>query len=133
MKTIKFRAWDSKNKEMHYCGQEADIIFMFGKNGIECIDTRDVSPIGEGVVFNNDLIYMQYADDSHDVYEGDIVKHSFMEYMGHGNVDVREENVTVESIKKLPFDSATVDVEVIGNIYENSELLENLEVNKWKK
>lgn len=60
------------------------------------------------------------------IFEGDIVKHLFMNYAGHGEVDEIEEIIKISDMTNLPFNLSTLKVEVIGNIYEKPDLLKNI-------
>lgn len=116
MREIKFRAWD---------GERLRNVNTIGwTNGeLDWLDTPKYhGPIDE------DIKLMQYTglndQFNTEIYEGDVVRHDFMVYEGHGSVG---EDSTIDIIKdltELPFGSSSIGCEVIGNIYENPELLE---------
>jgi uncharacterized phage protein (TIGR01671 family) len=137
MREIKFRAWDKELKEMIFDIQNISIIFTKNKN------TGKPFCFGN---FLNDKNYnvMQYIgtkdDKNNEIYDGDIIIYdtedgSFkarIEFKNNENedgffngwavsdiVDAEEE----EYDKYCDKDGA-VHTKVIGNIYENPELLE---------
>ena len=133
MREIKFRAYDEQQKIMH-------LDFEFISSGQEHNDwiifKSDKQQLKDKVVFDNPYFYkqfkiMQYTGlkDKNDVeiYEGDILSHHlqgnrFVEYgspfKNHGGYMLVSKNGrrgTLNDSDKL--------YEVIGNIYENKELL----------
>lgn len=122
MRDLKFRAWDARNKKMCFDDDEMD------------------SPgfhIGHFGCFNDDqYIFMQYTGlkdkNGVDIYEGDIIKGKA------GCMDYWKETADTVAVEWnecgawYPFASDNDDapyppypggIEVIGNIYENGELL----------
>jgi len=132
---IKFRAWDNVAEEMHYCGENIDVIFALGSEGIECTDIRGVAPSGDGVSSMDHLKYMQYTGlkdkNGKDIYEGDILT-------DHGDegplyIEYSEERASFDFVDNFDqfgivryatFQISYEQFEVIGNVYENPELLE---------
>lgn len=121
MREIKFRAWDVNTKEMYY-----DTRFC-----MQAIADERYAGYGE------DLELMQYTGlkdkTGKEVYEGDVVHYRY-DYEGNNYWEVkweydgwkmvRGERVTGD--QNCSDDSHYNDwkeVEIIGNIYENSELL----------
>jgi len=132
---IKFRIWDKDNKKMFYKGVSPDRIYMGldGKlyNGLN------------GQDFSDNFILMQYTGlhdrNGKEVYEGDIVRITgeYVNPITNSSYPIhRVQMVCWESKKKvrgnlfagfigLNFGIAhTIKIEVIGNIFENPELLE---------
>lgn len=130
MREIKYRAWDNVESKMYHCGEEIDMIFEIRGNGIECTDVRNVSPSGYGVDSMEHLIYMQYTGlkdkNSTEIYEWDIV--DTLDGLG---VVIFEEMIGSFAIEYLICKIAlpnylaqqNAELEVVGNIYENPELL----------
>ena len=130
MNNLKFRAWDKANKEM----LKIDVIDFF----LEEIRVLE----NDGSCFS-----MKFADveimqstglkdkNGVEIFEGDIVAGKFY-FAGVGYFDTGEREVIVRNKQILwengkflcsGFDLSEMNerIEVIGNIYENKELLEN--------
>lgn len=133
MRKIKFRAWDKSRKEMEYINN----MYWFEENGVDDINNN---------VF---LDFMQYTGlkdmNGKEIFEGDILtskEYPFQddgEYNYHGVVEWGEEEAAYYLTKHLANknrrgishgisemlgqeDMSTF--EIIGNIYENPELME---------
>lgn len=123
MREIKFRVWDTENKEMLRV-QELDFedTFYGGRLSIRTEQYNDYFDI-------EDMILMQYTGlhdkNGKEIYEGDIVKSFFVDTDEAGNeiykyyiMEVKYDEILC-SYKIDKF----INLEVIGNIYENEELL----------
>jgi len=118
MREIKFRAWDKKNKR--FISPFFVRITGFGKIWI----------LSENLDYvldeENNIEITQFTGlcdkNGKEIYEEDIVKTK----IGIGYVFNRLGCWFVEFQKELGYFSSS-DIEVIGNIYENPELLENKE------
>ena len=119
MREIKFRAWDKINKEMF---------------NVESINFQERRVYKDVVSYRNfnDIELMQYTGlkdkNNKEIYEGDIVK--LRANHGIGVIKYYDEwgAFVVEYIKPRPLAVLGMnyykeDIEVIGNIYENPELL----------
>lgn len=125
MREIKFRAWDTKEKKWLY-GYDYPELGGFSLKG-ECILLGEFGSDMPLERFLNDVEIMQFTGlkdrDGKEIYEGDIVHQSG--YMKGFNHQV----VFYDSRFCLVYDGIHTDhiftpnVEVIGNIYENKELL----------
>ena len=123
MREIKFRVWDTENKEMLRV-QELDFedTFYGGRLSIRTEQYNDYFDI-------EDMILMQYTGlhdkNGKEIYEGDIVKSFFVDTDEAGNeiykyyiIEDKYDEVLCEyNIDKF------MNLEVIGNIYDNKELL----------
>ena len=126
MNDIKFRAWDKVNESMH------DV------QGISFYHESISVDRGDGTYFaNHASIFelMQYTGlkdkNGAEMYEGDVVKGSY--YAGYnigikriiGNVSWTSAAFKVSGVKQYEGTIVGLDgsFEVIGNIYENPELL----------
>jgi len=136
MREIKFRAWDTEEKKMLLSkGQEFILIPTMGGWGADkhyeshrhieesCFDWASADLIGGRYEI------MQYTGlrdkNGKEMYEGDILKYS---YDNHGKVVTETLVAEIPGIfyqfgneSTYPFDEK--ECEVIGNIYENPELL----------
>ena len=122
MKEIKFRVWDNDLEIMSY--SDAEIFITFSDDGI-CIGYEIDDEI-------DDYELMQYIGlkdkNGKEIYEGDIVK--LFEYKVINNIVLPEEIVTINDIRKgCDTLRPSQYMEVIGNIYENPELLEKYNYN----
>lgn len=114
MREIKFRAWDKKYKRMDYIKS----MYWFEEGGIHEIKN------------DKEYDFMQYTGlkdkNGKEIYEGDIVKSFFVDEDKKGN------KVYKYYILEIKYDEliccynidAFENLEVIGNIYENKNLLE---------
>jgi uncharacterized phage protein (TIGR01671 family) len=132
MREIKFRAWQPKSKKM--------------------LDLQKITPLAispgiayEGVFvpFTNDVIVMQFtgalSDDKVEIYEGDILENGngvWLEvYWNEDFLQFKQRVFNKRNVESLgyewqedPKDRTDVDLrfnfkKIIGNIYENPELL----------
>ena len=127
MRAIKFRAWDVKHKEMHYI----DDLYWFEEEGVHEIED------GKARVHATYEI-MQFTGlkdkNGRDVYEGDICRFREdnlddwdvrrVEYCGERDYPAFDFVPSVDCDSNgLSYAMAVCEIEVIGNIYENPELL----------
>lgn len=114
---IKFRAWDTKDNQM------ITVETLHVKTG--CVGKEN----DEWDWYKRDRILMQYTElkdrNGVEIYEGDIIK------FGHGSIrrieyDRGSFTMFEGESRRSPISDYISDskVEVIGNIYENPELLE---------
>jgi uncharacterized phage protein (TIGR01671 family) len=120
---IKFRVWDTKYKKMvftgfHFFGE----IMAFDEVRIYLFETKETDHIST-IERWNDLELMQFTGlldkNGKEIYEGDIVEQVF-----HG-VENESTLIEVKDIRHLSelYIGSTKSNLVIGNIYENPELL----------
>lgn len=138
MREIKFRAWDKDEKRMIYLannmGSQTHLQLNNHSWGVFEPDSEDYYGIASA---NSNLgdILMQYTGlkdkNGNEIYEGDIVKCDYFT----GIVDYRENaglylignEKEGKAITFFDIQMSKAIVEVIGNIYENPELLEGRE------
>lgn len=130
MRDIKFRCWDTENKEMLEV-QELD--YEDSYNGQPMIRTTMYSDYFD----TEDMILMQYVGlkdkNGKEIYEGDIVKFRFKDdreefpdligYIEYQTTFTAFRIMSNQGSFKIDITEIKF-IEVIGNIYENPELLE---------
>ena len=132
---IKFRAWDEEEKKMHYSDSKLDygIWFSLDRGKVECLrncaytdsfgdEHDDWQPL------DNIMEYTGLKDEcGKEIYEGDICKNivdnhilkvTYWETDGSYMFEDQNENGNGYNLYEFG------EVEVIGNIFENPELLE---------
>ena len=134
MREIKFRSWDKLAKKMsNSYNLQRQPTFNSEHNGKFCIST--ISPSGwlgfDGFSENERQIAMQYTGlkdkNEVEIYEGDIIKYDFnelnyrIEFL-NAEFIARRFYENIENLYPTEFDYGK-ECEVIGNIYENKELL----------
>jgi uncharacterized phage protein (TIGR01671 family) len=137
MREIKFRVWDKELNIMSYDNDDLLVMFL-GKDICVAYDT----PADNGEIKHYELMqYIGLKDkNGKEVYEGDIVKfmdeetiysdcgYEYNEFINTGKIifnkelmgwDITNRNMDLEEIWHY-----SEYIEVIGNIYENPELLD---------
>ena len=118
MRQIKFRAWDKKNNLM------SEFFWIASMSGLPFWKTAKFGTMGTVVEpINSEFILMQFIGSldtsGNEVYEGDIIEYG----------DARKSKYVVEWVdgqfifRRLQGIAASNKFKVIGNIYENEDLL----------
>lgn len=129
MREIKFRCWDKENKEM------LDVEYLHWD---DCTREFSIRTTMYTDYFDiEDMILMQYTGlkdkNGKEVYLGDILEYTFTDYKGKKLWKERyiiKENISGWEMRKItkPREHRSLSLikkyKIIGNIYENPELLE---------
>lgn len=146
MREIKFRAWDGKEKIMWIDIHLTDVDSDDGSNGF-LVDRIRNGKLEESFLFGNysdeHIVWMQYTGlhdkNGKEIYEGDVVlgKFNLDEVEDYIYLTLTEEEKKTQSklfhIEDIfyPYTNPIPeDLEIIGNVYENPELLSKLKDNK---
>lgn len=130
MREIKFRVFDKDTSEMHICSRSHDSIMFMPDDRAVYYNLQN----GEGSL-NEDSSYvlMQYTGlkdkNGKNIYEGDIVR-NYLEnssadylWLESGDLGYVDRKISIPEVYQ---EGLAENCEVIGNIYENPDLLEPL-------
>ena len=132
MRAIKFRAWNPDSKTMIYLNPDDGEWFVLSAQGYwNFCDQPDGSISYVNNLENDDAILMQYTNlkdnQGKEIYEGDVVKR--IGDFGTIQYPDLKELIDVVEFKGACFmpicEEPMENFEIIGNIYENPELIEN--------
>ena len=131
---IKFRAWDKKERKM-YLFDAPFVDCEYNRLSFSCDWNKYNITYGDLIIDNENLVLMQYTGlkdkNGKEIYEGDLL-------LGRFDVDKVEDWLWLSLTEKQKKTGEIIievgipgvyqnalpdDIEVIGNIYENSELL----------
>ncbi len=149
MREIKFRAWDELKKEWHHdfqfikSGNEGNdwIVFVSDKQRIQDADPSSTLPHPlENPYFQQQLKIMQFTGlfdkNGKEIYEGDICRFDitelpgfdclFCDIVGEALFDYQDAGYFFSTKTQFPHVKPwfAKNIEIIGNIHENPELLE---------
>ena len=136
MREIKFRAWDKENKKwFDFCSDESDLELVFQDGSWVITHTFDEDGSHPIYYEDDDFILLQYTGlkdkNRKKIYEGDILTETdFCKYPVPDVIIVKYKGsgFWAWDIKMKAFNGdvdgwVNYDTEIIGNIYENPELL----------
>ncbi|HDH1906638.1 TPA: hypothetical protein PIS40_001664 [Staphylococcus aureus] len=121
---LKFRAWDKLGKEMHKVS-----VIDFGSKGARIIRLAGVQSNGKGdhKRWHSSVELMQstgFKDvNGVEIYEGDIVQDSYSGEVSFIEFQEGAFYITCSNVTELISENDDI-IEIIGNIFENEELLE---------
>ncbi len=126
MREIKFRAWDKKNNRMVFTRTIQDFPSI-SDEGIIVAHKWEKGRLIKTSSFADDLIWLEYTGlkdkNNREIYEGDIVKYADACYPA--TIVFSDGSFLIKwAEEEMPLRDMEEDIEVIGNIYENPELLE---------
>lgn len=130
MREIKFRAWDKKGREMwsissiHY-GSHDEILWVD-------LDKMNAYPLSEVDPAQVELMqYTGFKDkNGKEIYEGDLLSiGDAIDEVKWGRTEVYLEDVKEGITSMIPYNVNDI-FEVVGNIYENPELLKERDGNE---
>jgi uncharacterized phage protein (TIGR01671 family) len=129
MRELKFRVWvKTNNSQQKYSGMY--LVYALAPDGVTVIRSSVFSP---NIFPIDDVEIMQYTGlhdkNGKEIYEGDIVKYQISDTQ-HSIGDVQWDNLQMRFFFSGYYHGTLdsyyiVKSEVIGNIYENPELLKN--------
>lgn len=137
---IKFRAWDKTSKNIYQVTN-----LGLGPHSWSMLAEGNTTKTGYNPFYPEQVEVMQYTGlkdkNGKEIYEGDIVKYKYLsgfqcedDYPNGGEEEIREvkyyngEFLPREKYNEVEdgfYSSRYFDFEIIGNIYENPELLNN--------
>ncbi len=138
MREIKFRAWNNREKVMSLL---RGFDFLIKQAIINCPNEKSKTAISSWDYKDKEIKLMQFTGlqdkNGVDIYEGDVVNLCYEYFDGHYRVEECVGTVFFENgsfkmsykkydeVREWRLDEPEIlSVEVIGNIYENPELLE---------
>ena len=121
MREITFRAYDTEDNRMHY-SNDKEVIFTIENLGVSLyLDD------GTEIVYFKLMQYTGIKDmNGKEIYEGDIVKciNNYNNIVFTGVVDFNDCSFRIKEDGITHYCWMDYSIEVLGNIYENPELLE---------
>lgn len=128
LQNSKFRAWDRESKRMLYPSTE-DVYFQLTNHGIIVFDLSiapydEIYPIFESVIIMQTTKIKDYKHPERDIIQGDIVEdRAGTKYVVRYNEDFCANCLYLGEEMHMMF-YPNIDLTVVGNEYENPELLE---------
>ena len=131
MREIKFRAWDKQNKRMLSWKEirtvEKDwsfrLIKVFSNKNFILMQYTGLKDKNNKEIYEGDIIYGVWYPSffHHIIYENAVVERGTF-VIGEYSIKADTWIVNEKNLQRIPLHSLS-DIEVVGNIYENPELL----------
>lgn len=122
MNSLKFRAWDKDHKYMEYT--DKNLVVCFSNEGVDVVDHTTFNHSCTSMQ-NYELMMSTGLKDKNgvEIYVGDIIRGSYnTNIIGYDIVTIEVKEDLLKGFELEQFDLN--NTEVLGNIYENEELLE---------
>lgn len=120
---FKFRAWDKKEEEMIYCSEEYPFTFpLLDAEDLILMQSTGLRDKKGELIFEGDIVNIKHPKDK----GGDFWNTHGIVYWDDANLQFIHSHLQVKKSCGRPFKAfwEVADYKILGNIYQNPELLE---------